>query len=56
MLDADSVQNLVNLSRPLTRSLLLQWKDELQQLQAADAEDLQQNEAAASTAAVAAGI
>jgi hypothetical protein len=31
------------------RRVLLQWKDQLQQLQAADDEGMQQNEAAAST-------
>jgi hypothetical protein len=31
------------------RRILLQWKDQLQQLQAADDEGMQQNEAAAST-------
>ncbi len=31
------------------RGVLLQWKDQLQQLQAADDEGMQQNEAAAST-------
>jgi hypothetical protein len=40
-------------SRELTaeqkRTVLLQWKDQLQQLQAADDEGMQQNDAAAST-------
>ena len=31
------------------RAVLLQWKDQLQQLQAADDEGMQQNDAAAST-------
>jgi hypothetical protein len=31
------------------RAILLQWKDQLQQLQAADDEGMQQNDAAAST-------
>ena len=31
------------------RTILLQWKDQLQQLQAADDEGMQQNDAAAST-------
>jgi hypothetical protein len=31
------------------RAVLLQWKDQLQQLQAADGEGMQQNDAAAST-------
>ena len=43
----------VSESRELTaeqkRTVLLQWKDQLQQLQAADDEGMQQNDAAASS-------
>jgi hypothetical protein len=43
----------VSESRELTaeqkRAVLLQWKDQLQQLQAADDEGMQQNDAAATT-------
>ena len=45
----EAVSESSELTAEQERAVLLQWKDQLQQLQAADDEGMQQNEAAAST-------
>jgi hypothetical protein len=45
----EALSESIELTAEQKRKVLLQWKDQLQQLQAADDEGMQQNEAAAST-------
>jgi hypothetical protein len=45
----EAVSKSSELTAAQKRKVLLQWKDQLQQLQAADDEGMQQNDAAAST-------